>query len=382
MTKTKARSAAAVICAILTAALLFTMIPSTVSAAKHSVSKAEINKFFKGSAFIGSSTMIRKERYIKSKGKKFLGGPKFFTRKGYSFYNERHFDPIRSLKYKGKLMHAKNIIKKSKVKRIFIMMGTNDMKRGLHKTYRNYVRYLKGIRKLNPKVTIFIESMTSIYKHKPGSLLTPKNIRALNKMMKKYCESNPNMFYIDVFSGLTNKKGYMPLKYVTGERYAHVNRRGAAKWVKIDVKYVAKYLKYKKMGKLNVLDLKKHKSSKKNLKISKWDSSKKVLYFNDGSKVKGTAVFKRTFYAMSSKGKFLADKTSKIRSAAKKGKEATPLLSLLGKPLKTSKDPECAPSDKYGSIDHSMTYQYKHFHLFTYVYSNGKERIYGYESVY
>lgn len=60
------------------------------------------------------------------------------------------------------------------------------------------------------------------------------------------------------------------------------------------------------------------------------------LYLENGRMATGLCLYKGKAYMFSGSGTYLESETSKVRAAARKGQDATELMALIGKPLKTS----------------------------------------------
>lgn len=99
---------------------------------------------------------------------------------------------------------------------------------------------------------------------------------------------------------------------------------------------------HNKKGKMIPAKTAPYKESKvKELKIEKWSSKEKKLYYNDGTVVKGTVVWKGKFYAFNKKGKYRETFTKNLRSAAKEGEDIAKLKKLLGEPIKKDYSNNC-----------------------------------------
>ncbi|MBQ9180346.1 MAG: hypothetical protein IJ132_06055, partial [Firmicutes bacterium] len=113
----------------------------------------------------------------------------------------------------------------------------------------------------------------------------------------------------------------------------------------------------------------KEKPKPKVLKIEKWSAKDKKLYYNDGSVVKGTVVWKGKFYAFTDKGKYREDFTKKLRSAATEGKDISELTVLIGNPKKKTYADSCySPGPGKDGI-----WKYSKFTVYTYKPESGQE---------
>ena len=248
-------------------------------AAKKKISKKERNKFYSQSAFIGSSIGVGQRMYFDSKGDGYLGNPKMLVRGCYSFYNDKRKLSKWMITYKGKPMQARYAVKKCKCKRVFIAMGTNDFHGNADVVFDDYVEYLKGIRKTNPKVVIFIESTTSITSSRQGKYLNSRNVRKLNEKMKDYCNKHKDMYFVDVSSKLNDKNGHLKKKYAS-DNYCHLTFEAYKIWTDELTKYTDKLMLKEKAAEKAV------KAAEKSRKPKAIKKAKKAVKALDSSTFK------------------------------------------------------------------------------------------------
>ena len=205
------------------------------------ISKKQRNEWFSDSGFIGSSIGVGQKMYFESQGSDYLGHPTMMVRGCYSFMNDASKSNTYKVTYKGVPYKARTAVKKSGVKKVFINMGMNDLWESPQGVYKRYVSYLKGIRKDNPGIVIFIESTTPVAKGNEHKNLSNKNVNALNQMMQTYCSSQKDMYYIDVNTCLKDATGSLPSKY-SSDGYVHLSMAGYAQWMKALCKYTDKLM--------------------------------------------------------------------------------------------------------------------------------------------
>ena len=225
---------------------------------KTKVSKKEMKKFFNKSAFIGSSIGLVQRIYMKHEGKKYMGHPKMLVKGCYSFTNDK--GGKYSISYKGKSGPARYAVKRAKVKRVFINMGTNDLFEGHKKVFQRYKKYIKSMQKVNKGIVIYIESMPPVYKGGEKSHLNNKHVNKLNKNLEKYCKKRKDVYYIDITTPLKDKSGGLAKKY-TSDKYVHITMAGYRVWHKKVYKYIKKELKSEKKAKKAVKYAKKFRTS-------------------------------------------------------------------------------------------------------------------------
>lgn len=210
---------------------------SKKNAKTQKISKTMRNRYFSDSAFVGNSVSVGLKMYFNSQGNGFLGRPVMLVQGCYSFANDKASYSQYQITYKGRKYKAKNAVKAAGVKRVFISMGTNDLWKPASQTYRDYVQYIKGIRKENLKVVIFIQSTTPMCSSRCRGYLNNSAINELNRRMKNYCQKHKDMYYVDVSKGLKNPDGGLKGQYAS-DGYVHLTMKAYEIWTNNLVKYV------------------------------------------------------------------------------------------------------------------------------------------------
>ena len=216
---------------------------------KVKVTKKEMKKFFNKSAFIGSSIGLGQKMYLDYEGKKYMGHPKMLVKGNYSFTNDK--GGKNSISYKGKSGPARKAVKRAKVKRVFINMGTNDLFEGHKKVFKRYKKYISSMKKTNKGIIIYIESMTPVYKSGQKSGLNNKNVNKLNKKLETYCKKQKDVYYIDITTQMKDKSGGLKKKY-TSDDYVHITMAGYRVWHKKVYKYIKNKITTEKKAKTAV----------------------------------------------------------------------------------------------------------------------------------
>lgn len=117
-----------------------------------------------------------------------------------------------------------------KPRKIFIMLGINDIGKGLStkEITKNYSKILENIKKNLPNTTIYVESVLPINKDLFKTNTSEKQIIDLNASLNKLCK-NSNVQYIDLYHLFTlpneNKLSY---KYTVSG--LHINGDGYRVW--------------------------------------------------------------------------------------------------------------------------------------------------------
>lgn len=206
------------------------------------VTQAQINSFFGASGFIGSSIGVGQQMYFDSQGYSFLGHPTMMVRGCYAFHNDGGANGSQyQISCGGYTGPARYCVQRSKVKRVFINMGTNDMMGDADYVFNNYVNYISGIRSVNPKVPIYIEAMTPVYAGGQKGYLNNATVNALNAKLAAYCRKKSDMYFIDINTPLKAGTGSLPAAY-SSDNYVHLTAAAYAVWTDTIVDYVKKQL--------------------------------------------------------------------------------------------------------------------------------------------
>ena len=199
-----------------------------------------VDVFLSQSAFIGNSVGEGLTMYNNAKGKAPLGNAVMLTRVSYSFYADSNAMTKYLPQLGGVPMRAKDAIKQSGASYVFISMGTNDLvgSSSVEKAFANYQAYLAGIMAENPLVTIFIESCTPT---RPGSNVNNDKVTAFNNYSRAYCDSFPNMFYVDIATPLKDESGYLSAS-LSSDGSVHLTNKAYAIWASTVRNYIAGFL--------------------------------------------------------------------------------------------------------------------------------------------
>lgn len=215
----------------------------TEAAAKHFSKNEQMqrlkrrNEYFGNSAFIGNSLGVGQQIYFNSKGNGFLGNPTMLVRGCYSFLNDESSSNEYKVTYKGVPYRAKDAIALCGAKRVFINMGTNDMWLGTDGIRKAYVKYLVEIRRKNPDVVIFIESMTHVQAGKENGHLNNDAVDQLNSFLEDFCKKHKDLYFIDVSSALRSPDGSLRPDCCS-DGYVHISTKGYELWTIALCRYI------------------------------------------------------------------------------------------------------------------------------------------------
>lgn len=206
--------------------------------------ESEINEFFSQSVFIGCSLGVGHMMYLDEQGEDYLGSPLYLALSSYGIYNDDGRNgPEYQLSYNGVTAPARELLAMTDAKRVFINLGTNDMYGDAEYVSETFIEYLDGIRKDNPDVAIYLEALTPVYIGSETEFLNNDNVDALNAILKEYCDSHPDVYYIDISTIMKDDNGGLKDEY-TSDYYVHLNDAAYEAWTKKLISTVRSQLIY------------------------------------------------------------------------------------------------------------------------------------------
>ena len=179
------------------------------------------DSFFNGTLFVGDSVTLKLERYVRAARKKnpsLLGKAKFFCAGSLGSGNLQEKVSAKSNhpSLKGKKMLLEDAVKASKAKRVYIMLGMNDIAvYGIQGSVDNMMSLIRKVRKKSPNVEIYVQSATPRLKGKDQKKLNNAN---LEKYDQQLCQAvkdygKPGVYFVDVASALRADDGTLPKAY-------------------------------------------------------------------------------------------------------------------------------------------------------------------------
>lgn len=232
--------------------------------ARFRVTSGDVNRYFSRSAFLGNSVSVGLSYFFASKPRGYLGSPRVISRVSYSFRNDFYNNSNYMLHYRGVPMHAQYAVKACRARRVFIMMGTNDQFGPVSSVFNDYKRYINAIRRVNPGVVIYIESMTPCLRSR-GNINNPR-IHALNRYLKKYASSMKDVYFIDIATPLSDSSGRLRSS-CSSDGFVHISHTGYQIWVDTVAKFVKNQLQRTATARYRTALIKKS-LNRKNIKLS------------------------------------------------------------------------------------------------------------------
>lgn len=146
----------------------------------------------------------------------------------------------KNIYYRGKEVNLEDGIAQSGVKRIYVMLGQNDISsKARVKVMDNWVILLERIREKSPDVEICIQSCIPQLSEETRTNEKNETIFAYNETLRQFAKEN-NCKFLDLEYYIRDHQGKMPYIYSQGDY--HMNEAGCYAWMKI-LRYYAQYEK-------------------------------------------------------------------------------------------------------------------------------------------
>ena len=193
--------------------------------------------FFDDAVFIGDNISLRLTYYCQAHPDA-LGKAQFLTAgslgSGNALWDENSQDAVFPL-YNGQQVTLQDGVAKSGAKKVFIMLGMNDIGLyGMDGARDNMESLIELILEKSPDVKIYVQSMTPMLASHQLKSLNNTNIDAYNKLLKEMCEEKGYEF-VDVASVMKDADGGLIAAYCSdggdGGMGMHFTDAGAKAWV-------------------------------------------------------------------------------------------------------------------------------------------------------
>ncbi len=137
-------------------------------------------------------------------------------------------------KYKGKKVLVEDGVHQSGKKKVFIMLGMNDIGGyGVDGTISAMKKLTERIIRKSPDVQIYVQSVTPLIKGiRRDDLLNNKNVAAFNEKAEEVCEER-GFIFVNVAEGVSDSKGNLIYENCGDPDYMglHFSNTGCSKWV-------------------------------------------------------------------------------------------------------------------------------------------------------
>lgn len=186
--------------------------------------KTVSDDYFKDAIFIGDS---RTEGFILNNG---------LTSKTISYAHKGlTVDTIftdKVINMNGKKLTIIEALNKTKFSKVYIMLGINETGWKYKDMFINkYTKIIDEIKKINPKCTIYVESIIPVTEKVSNEHKYIKNakIEEYNSLIKKMAKEK-DIYYLNIQDWIINQNGTLPEDAATDG--IHLNRKYCEKWLK------------------------------------------------------------------------------------------------------------------------------------------------------
>ncbi len=201
--------------------------------------------YFDDTAFVGDSVSLKLSYYSMASGA--LGNAQFFTAGSLSCANALWEISDESVhpSYQGEKTLVEDCVAKSGVKKVYIMLGMNDIGLyGIDKTIENYTTLVGKIKEKSTEVEIIVQSMTPMTttSNIVGKNLNNDNIKVYNSRLLELCEEQ-GWYFVDVASVMYDASGQaLVAEYCSdpNEMGVHFTEEGCKVWVDYLLKHAVK----------------------------------------------------------------------------------------------------------------------------------------------
>lgn len=184
--------------------------------------------YFDDSAIVGDSIsyiMFQWESQID-----FLGDPLFLVRGGISINGL--VNKFKLIYYQGKEMCLEDALAAAGVKKVFIMLGQNDLSyMTIEDTMANWGILVERIRENSPDIEIYIQSCIPEWEKNRARNDKNEKIDEANTELKVFCEEN-DCHFIDLAPYAEDHENKMPTCYSLDESI-HMNYDGCYAWMQV-----------------------------------------------------------------------------------------------------------------------------------------------------
>ena len=193
--------------------------------------------FFDDAVFVGDSVSLKLNYYVSDQRSygDCLGKAKFLTSGSLGSAQALEAVSSESLHptYQGEKLPVEDTIAKIGAKKVFIMLGMNDIAvYGIEGSLDNYEELVDNILAKNPGAVIYAQSCTPMAVGCERSVLNNKNIVKYNNALKDRCAEN-GWRYMDIYSVVVDENGFLRADYCSDpdDMGIHFMDAGCKAWV-------------------------------------------------------------------------------------------------------------------------------------------------------
>ena len=201
--------------------------------------------FFDDTLIVGDSVTRKLELYVRNQRKtdpNLLGKARFFTAGSLGSGNLQRPITQKSVhpKLDGVKMTLEDAVATVKAKKVYIMLGMNDIAAyGVQGSVDNLMALIGKVREKSPRVEIFVESVTPRVRGRDEKTLNNANIVKYNELLCQTIRDSgiPKLWFVDVASALRDEDGTLPRAYCSDPGTMGIHFTDAACEIWIDYLY-------------------------------------------------------------------------------------------------------------------------------------------------
>lgn len=165
-----------------------------------------------------------------------LGNAGFMVRGSLSLHNT--LSEMLTVYYQGKSQTPWDALAESDAKKVFIMLGANDIGYfGIDAAMEKWAEFIGKIQEKRPDLQIIIQSQTPMWTEANQNLLNNDNIDIYNQRLKEFAQAN-NCEFLDIAPYFKDATNGLAQTYVS-DLYVHINPEGTEVWAKVLKAYAA-----------------------------------------------------------------------------------------------------------------------------------------------
>ena len=206
-------------------------------------SAAASTSYFKDAVFVGDSVSLGLYYYEVANDK--LGDAQFLTAGSLGSTNALWEVSDLSVhpRYNGVKMKLEKSIPLTKAKKIYIMLGMNDISYGVETAFKNFKTLTENIQKAAPYAMFYVESVTPKVNQGEknySGVLNNKNINIYNNKLSQLCREK-GWYFINVAEAMFDNLGFLKREYCGDPdgMGMHFIPAGCAAWVDYLYKHTA-----------------------------------------------------------------------------------------------------------------------------------------------
>ena len=182
-------------------------------------------EFFDDAVFVGDSITNELKVYTYTHDE--LGAPQFITQDSCSVRNLAEYGTL--ISYKGKKTSLPDAIADCGAKRVFIMLGINDIGViSIDRAMEDWGKFVGMIREKSPDIEIYIQSCTPMYGTSQNGKMTNARIDEYNARLKDFAAEN-GCCYVEIGAYFKDENGNL-ISSLTQDYYVHFKQTGCKIW--------------------------------------------------------------------------------------------------------------------------------------------------------